>query len=508
MMKFISKYIFEIGAILLIIASYFLTRIYNIMSLPIFTDEAIYTRWAQIAYNDSAWRFISLTDGKQPSFIWLQLVMLRFFEDPLLAGRMVSVFTGFGTLTGVFLLTQILFKNRNLSILASLLYVIFPFALVYDKMALYDSAVAMFSVWALFFSVLLVRKLRLDVALVLGFILGGAVLTKSSGFLFIYLSPLLLILFDLRKKDLVRRFFKWVALLGISVFLAYFFYSILRLSPFFHIIEQKNSTFVYPFFEWVEHPFTYLPSNLSGMTDWVITYMTIPIVVLVFSSFVIEPKRYFREKALLFLWFLGPFMGLAIFGKLIYPRFIFFMTIPLLILSAYSLMYLITRVKQIYLKFLIIAVFTGLLVYVDVKILKDFENAPIAEIDLGQFIRGWPAGTGVRESVEFFEQQAKNKEIFIGTQGTFGLMPYSYEIYLGTNPNIEVVGYWPINDTIPEDVLEIARTKEAYFVYYQPCPQCEYPGAAPLGWPLEKIAEYKKADKNNTLTIYRVVVKD
>ena len=484
---------------------YFVTRIYGITKLPIFTDEAIYTRWAQIAYNDAAWRFISLTDGKQPSFVWLHMVMLRFIEDPLLAGRMVSVFTGFIALLGVFVLTQLLFSNRKLSLLASFLYLIFPFALVYDRMALYDSTVVMFFVWSLAFGVILVKKLRLDVALIFGFILGGSVLTKSSGFLTIYLFPLFLLLFDLRKKELPRKLLKWLALFSVSVVIAYAMYSVQRLSPFFHIIGQKNATFVYPFSEWIEHPFMYLFSNLQGLVDWVIKYMTIPILILAISSFIIEPKKYFREKAFLLLWFLGPFLALAVFGKLIYPRFVFFMTIPLLILSAYSLMYLMDKVKKIYLQTAVLIFFVSLFIYSDIKILSDFKNAPIPKIDLEQFINGWPSGGGISESIEFFEREAENRKILIATEGTFGLMPYSYEIFLGENPNIEIKGYWPIENTIPEDILQSAQEKDVYVVFYQPCPSCEYPGAVPITWPLEKINEYEKGNKAVTLSIYKVL---
>ena len=504
-MKIIKKYLFEIGVMGAISTGYFITRIYELTRLPIFTDEAIYTRWAQIAYNDAAWRFISLTDGKQPSFVWFHMIMLRFIEDPLLAGRMVSVLAGFVALLGIFALTQVLFNNKKLSLLASFLYLIFPFALVYDRMALYDSTVVMFFVWSLTFGVILVKKLRLDIALIFGFILGGSVLTKSSGFLTIYLFPLFLLLFDLRKKELLHKLINWAVLFGVAVTIAYAMYSVQRLSPFFHIIGQKNATFVYPLSEWIEHPFTYLFSNLQGLVDWVIKYMTIPILILTISAFIIEPKKYFREKAFLLLWFLGPFLGLAVFGKLIYPRFVFFMTIPLLILSAYSLMYLVVKVRKLYLQVIIFIFFISLFIYSDVKILTDFKNAPIPKIDLEQFINGWPSGGGIKESIEFFEKEAKSRNILIATEGTFGLMPYSYEIFLGNNPNIEIKGYWPIENTIPEDLLESALEKDVYVVFYQPCPPCEYPGAAPVTWPLEKISEYEKGNKAVTLSIYKVL---
>lgn len=505
MMKLFKKYSFEIYSLLILSIGYLISRTYNLLHLPIFTDEAIYTRWSQIAQNDASWRFISLTDGKQPSFIWAQIVSLKLFDDPLFAGRMVSVLAGFGTMLGVFTLTQVLFNNKKLSILAAFLYLIFPFALVYDRLAIYDSMVSLFFVWSIALGVLLVKKLRLDIALILGFILGASVLTKSSGFLTIYLSPLFLLLIEFKKKGLFKRLFKWAALFLVSVILAYAMYSIQRLSPFYYIIEQKNALFVYPVSEWIKHPFTYLFSNLFGMVDWVIKYMTVPMLILSIGSFIAYPKKNFYEKAFLFLWFLGPFMALAVFGKLIYPRFIFFMTIPFLILSAYSLMYLFDKFKNKYLKPLIIVIFILLPIYADFKILTDFKNAPIPRIDLEQFINGWPAGGGVKESIEFFEKEAEGKKILIATQGTFGLMPYSYEIFLKDNPNIEIKGYWPIEDNVPADVVDVTKEKDVYFVFYQPCPSCESPGQAPTTWPLEKISEYKKGRGNVVLTVYKVI---
>src|SRR5256885_11558868 len=92
---------------------FFFTRFYNLLSLPIFTDEAIYVRWAQIAKNDATWRFISLTDGKQPLYVWIAMVLMKFIHDPLLAGRTVSVIAGFFSMIGLFLLSNEILKNKK-----------------------------------------------------------------------------------------------------------------------------------------------------------------------------------------------------------------------------------------------------------------------------------------------------------------------------------------------------------------------------------------------------------
>src|SRR3990167_410413 len=113
----VKKYRLELAILVLLTIAYFSLRLYRIMSLPIFTDEAIYTRWSQIANQDASWRFISLVDGKQPLFIWLNMILVRVIHDPLLSGRLISVFAGFATMAGLFFLGREIFNNRWIVIL-------------------------------------------------------------------------------------------------------------------------------------------------------------------------------------------------------------------------------------------------------------------------------------------------------------------------------------------------------------------------------------------------------
>jgi 4-amino-4-deoxy-L-arabinose transferase-like glycosyltransferase len=117
----------------------------------------------KIGSRDAAWRFISLVDGKQPLFTWLMMGTLRFVRDPLVAGRLVSVGAGIATMIGVWLVALELFKNKRIALFTSFLYLLSPFTLMYDRMALYDSLVAAFSIWNLYLGILLVRRVRLDV---------------------------------------------------------------------------------------------------------------------------------------------------------------------------------------------------------------------------------------------------------------------------------------------------------------------------------------------------------
>ncbi len=497
-----------------IFSLFFFTRFYNILALPIFTDEAIYVRWSQIASNDASWRFISLTDGKQPMYVWIAMILMKFINDPLLAGRTVSVLAGFGSMVGLFFLTSEIFNPSagsgrkgfgawKLGLLASLLYVLYPFALVYDRMALYDSLVAMFMIWALYFEVLLVRYIRFDLALILGMVIGLGMLTKTNTMFALILLPVLVLLFNFKDKKWKEKLGKLILFSLVAVFMANAMYLILRLSPFYHIIESKNYVFIYPLSEWLTHPFTYFFGNLSALVDWVVKYMTLPFLALVVSSFLIG-KKYFREKVLLFAWFIIPLIALAFFGRVMYPRFILFMTIPLLVLGTYALYEVMGFARKVWLKVVIFIVFITMFVINDYFIVTDFAKAAVPKSDKGQFVASWPAGQGVKETVDFLTEKAKTQKIYVGTAGTFGLMPYALEIYLKDNPNIIVKGFWPISDTLPEEVITASNQMPTYFVYYQSCGFCPGTGLAPITWNALPVLQIEKLEKGSFYTLYKI----
>jgi len=482
---------------------YFVIRLFNILDLPIFTDEAIYIRWAQIAKDDASWRFISLTDGKQPSFVWFAILLLHVVTDPLLAGRLVSVISGFLTVIGLFFLGKELFKSTRIGLISAALYVVYPMAVVYDRMALYDSLVGMFMVWSFYLTVLLARRVRLDVALILGMVIGGGVLTKTNAFFSIYLLPFSLLLLEWKKGKLKETAVKWTMLAGIASFIGFGIYNILRLSPFFHIIEEKNALFVYPLGEWLMHPFRFLVGNLSGQFDWLLTYLTIPVFALILLAPVVHIK-FAREKLVLLIWFFLPFVALALFGKTLYPRFIFFMTLFLLPLAAFTIDWLSGRLKNRLLLGLILAITFAFQMRAVFGIITEFGTSPIAQSDRNQYSNDWPAGWGIKESSVFFEKEAASGPIFVATQGTFGLMPTSYEIYLSDNKNIQLKGYWPIDQTIPEELLAMSEEKTTYVVFYQPCVNCVNRFEAPVGWPVTEVARYDNPYRDSYMTIYQV----
>jgi 4-amino-4-deoxy-L-arabinose transferase-like glycosyltransferase len=478
--------------------AYFVIRITNLTALPIFTDEAIYIRWSQIGAQDAAWRFISLTDGKQPLYTWFAMAAVRIFHDPLFAGRFVSIMSGFMGMLGMYMLGYELFRKKSVGILASFLYLVSPFTLMYDRLALYDSLVAAFSIWNFYLAILLVRTIRLDVALIFGLTLGVGMLNKTSAFLSLYLVPVTLLLFDWKKTTRNGRLVCWVGLVILAAVLSQIVYSILRLSPFFYIIAQKNALFVYPLKEWLKHPFDSLYWNLHGLFDWLIHYLTLPIFVACLAPFILNSKKTL-EKILLISWWIIPFTGLALFGRVLYPRFILFMAMPLLVMSAYTIDWIIQSIRNRIWRLGLIVLICVQCVYISQGVVFDIVHSKIPKSEMGQYINDWPSGWGTNQIVLYLNRESQKEHLAVYTEGTFGLFPFALEIYLNKNTNIEIHGVWPPSRTIPDDIALSASKKSTYYItnLTQTKPD----------WPLELIDSFQKGNNPNSfMRLYKIVL--
>lgn len=491
---------------ILLIVLYFSSRTAFLTKLPIFTDEAIYIRWGQIALQDSAQRFISLEDGKQPLFIWLMLPALRFLKDPLVAGRVVSVFAGFASLMGLIVVSWKLF-NEKIAWWTGFLYISIPFFVLYDRLALYDSLTTAAMLWSLFLAICLAQTLRLDVALLLGMAIGAGLLTKSSAQFAMIFLPVTLLVFDWSRSRRIHRLFRWIGFAGIAVFLAIVIQTILRLSPLAYMVKLKNLTFIVSNQEFFADPLSRVVGNLRGLIPWLVGYLTVPLIFLLAIGILTgNMGMLLRKKILLLLCFFIPFLALATFGIVLYPRFMLFMAAPLLPLAAYGLEE-VRRVITSRFRSVSVALLTGgallLLAYpmfISSMIILDPVNAPIPTVDRNQFMDDWPSGYGIPQVVAYLREQGKSEKIFVGTEGTFGLTPFALDIYLRNQKNIEIRGYWPISRGIGE-LKEIAGTGKPTFLLLKdtqiPDPQ----------WPVELIARYRKGRGNVYMGFYRVIPK-
>src|SRR3990167_1596069 len=482
----------------ILVFSYFFTRLVNLSLIPIFTDEAIYTFWAQVALNDPAQRFISLQDGKQPLFIWLAAILQRLVSDPLIGSRLVSVFAGFGSIIGIYLLAKELFSEKVAKI-AAVLYLILPFTLLYDKLALFDSLLTMFGIYAVFFTVKMIKEPKLDNALLAGFAIGAAMITKSTGNFFLYLLPFSVVLFDFSKKDWKQKLTRWIGFSAVTFVIAQAFYNSLRLSPLFYIIERKNYEFIRPISVVIRDPFLHFYSNALSLLGWLISYNGVFLFIIFLCAVYYGISQKDRRILYLSILFIVPFFAESLFNQILYPRFILFYLPPAILAVSWgfvSFMGVSPKWNKI-----LIFIFAASVVLPAVKSFLILTNPPISKIpqsDSNQYFNDWPAGYGVNEVVDVLRKESQNKEVYIGTQGTFGLYPYALNIYFRNNQNVHIFSYWPVDpEELPGEILEYAKNNKTYFVFNENQKEIKNPN-------LSLVAKYQKGVGNSFMRLYEV----
>lgn len=489
--NFNKKDLLIIGAI---IFTFFLTRLILLDNFPIFTDEGIYINWAKIAKTDATWRFISLTDGRQPLQTWITIFFLKFFSNnTLLAGRLFAVTGGFVALTGLFSLTFYLF-NKKAAYWSSFLYLLTPYFLFYDRIALVDSFVNAGFIWILFLSIYLARNLRLDTALILGFISGIFSLSKSSVRLFIGLSILAPILFV--EKNMVK-FFRKLQSFGflyvIFLTISFVIYNVQRLSPYLHFVEVKNKTFVMTFQEFLQNPFFVFFQNIKSIPLYVFweSGFILPIVGILGLILLFKKDR--KLAIYLSMWILIPFFVISFFAKVVFPRYLNFFSTSFLILASY---FLSTLKKKTILNYLVIILMTSFLIF-DIPILFAQNSIPFPEIDRGQYIEGSSAGYGVKEIIEYARNVSKEKPVILIAEGNFGVVGDMLNSSLKPKDRIIVKAYWPLNE---ENLYENQALLNDNFVYVVFSHRSEFPGI----WPIDLVKKYEKPGGKSAFYLFKL----
>jgi hypothetical protein len=533
----LDKKLWIIGILLFLVI-----RFTNLTIIPIFTDEAIYIRWSEIAWKPNLERlgeartsiFIPLSDGKQPLYMWLAGIPMQFTTDHLWAGRLPAIFAGLFAMIGLWLVTYELFKRKKIAYIASAVYMVLPFTLLYDRMMLADSMLAMWGIWSLYLSIILVKTRSLKVGIALGVVYGLGLLTKSPALFYILLTPLTLVFFNNITRDgqlqtQNMQFWKWkktewsqllrlTYLWGIAIVIGQMFQGILRISNMYHMIGRKNLEFVLTTQEFLEKPFSLFYGNLIGTSNWFYQYLGTALILCIAVALVIALIKRDIRIALLTLLVIIPWFGSISMAKVLYPRYLLFFTPPLLIIIAYGI-HAITDLLNIntvrYLKnykhrlllqaIVILAIFSTSLV-TSYYILFNPPAAKLALQDREQYIVGWPSGYGVDQITEFLMKEYKEKgKLAVGTEGTFGLMPFALQIKFydeiynqpGSNEKLFIDGYWPF-DRVPQKIVELAAGRPTYFVVYQTEKD------PPPEFPLELVMKIEKPGGQASMRLYKV----
>lgn len=483
--------------IVFIVLIYFVLRFYNLKQLPVFVDEAIYARWAQLGWYNASLRLVSLEDGKQPLFIWLTTLLMYVFPNPVSAGRVVSIFAGLLTMLGLYLISTKLFKNRLIGLLPIFLYAVFPFAVVLNRMALYESTVGMFYVFSLYLSLHLLEKKNLGSAFLLGFTIGAGLLSKSSGFISIYLLPLLGVLMRFTKER-KNEIFKILWFFTLSILISLLIYCVLLLSDKFYMIREKDAIFTYHFRELLPyHAFNKWPENLISFLSWTITYFTFPIFVFIFAAFL--NKQHQKEKLVLLTWCLVPLIALSLFSRLPNPRYLFPITLTLIPLASLGLVQIYNTLKlNKPLRAISLLIIFGPVIFADYKILTDFPRSPIPKEDKIQYANSSSSGEGMKEIIDYLRGEAQKGEIVIATEGTYGSLTTTLiDVYFTHTPTVEKFSFASKPKGLPNALFEKSLEKNVFIIFNE-TQTIKYQR-------LEQVMSIKRGETGPYLWLYRIM---
>lgn len=478
----------------LIVGAFLFLRLFNLTLLPVFVDEAIYVRWAQVMKAEPTLRFLPMFDGKQPLFMWLVMPFLAIFSDPLFAGRFVSVLAGLGNLVGIFFLGCQLFKSKIIGMIAVFLYAIVPFALFFDRMALADSLLSMFGIWVMLLSIYLVNNPRFDLAMIAGIILGCALITKSPATFFALFIPLPLILTNFQGfKKMVVRLVKLLPFWLITYSFAFVIYNLLRLGPNFHMIALRNQDYVFPLSNILYHPFDPFQFHLLDIYHWLGNMLTPPVFLSVLLGIIWLLIKDRKIGIFLLCCTLGPLLAQAEYAKVFTARYIFFTVPYFLLFSSFFLYEILARFyfRKILFAFIILILFAPSLVY-DYFLLFNPEKAPLPKKERQGYLEEWTAGTGIKEAAGYLKEAAKTKQILIGTEGYFGTLPDGLQMYLEKVPNITIIGVGLNLDTVPQPLTSARAQNEVYLLINDGRLKLD-----PRQNNLDLIASYPKAKRAN-----------
>ncbi len=426
---------------------YFVTRLVNLTVIPVFCDEAIYVHWAQIMRAVQSLRFIPLSDGKQPLFMWLVIPFLKVFSDPLTAGRMVNVIAGFGSMLGVGFLSYLLFKKKEISWFASLMYLIVPFCLFFDRMALVDGLVSFLGVWTIIFFILLAKKIRLDLAMIGGILLGLGLLTKSPALFFALMLPITVIFYERRSKN--NNIFMLIGLWVIVLLFGYAIYNILRLGPEFHMIAIRNKDYVFPISEIIKHPLNPLVGHLKDTLSWYWILLTPAVFLAGIAGVVTALKSNLKSAVLLLALVVFPLLGQGMIAKVYTARYVLF-TVPFfLIFSAVSIEKFWQKTKTKWLVTGGLVIVFLLPMYQTFLLITVPQRAWLPKEERRGYLEIWTAGYGIVEAADFLKGVSKTQKVLVGTEGYFGTLPDGLQMYLEKVPNITIIG-------VGQPVLEIS----------------------------------------------------
>lgn len=466
---------------LLSIVFFIVIGVFGLDSLPIFADEAIYIRWAQLIIDDPLQYFhFALNDGKTPLFIWLLVPFQFVFDDQLVASRVLSVFIGLGTALVSQLVVKKLEGGRVARLLVMVLFAVLPYWYLHNRLALMDGllvfGIAMMTLGTLSIAddVQQNKKKGLSLKitanqLVLALGVAVALLTKIPAILVLPALPVLLIFKEkLNKEQMLNAVFRLFTSIAVGGFITL----IILFHPALPQLFSRGSDFLFPLSEVLAGRWLLTIQNTPTYLNYFVQYLS-PFLLLLLVAGLFRNKR--QKQAHLMFWSGFIFaLPIILMGKVVYPRYFlpaawFFtlagvMSIEGLAISANSFFRSKNHSKNLIgaIGLAVIAILVANSLIFGFKFinlhLSNIEKTPYVSADYEQFLSKWSSGIGIKPIIEKIAVESKNESIAVATEGYFGTLPDGLLVYTHNREfeNIMIQGIGQPVVKIPQEFTENA----------------------------------------------------
>lgn len=461
---------------------YLITHVWNLWTFPVFADESIYVRWAQLFLDDwKQYLFFALNDGKTPLFVWMVAAAQSWNADQLVAARFVSVLGG---LIQVIVVGAILYQlkaRKFTQLLGMLLVAVLPFWFTYHRLAVMDGWLTVWlsiSFWASLKAISASTKWRTVWLVLSGLAFGAALWTKLPALF--YLPVFVVLPFFAERvtgkkqhlpKDPVKLIKLWLPQIvtagtGLLVF------ALMRVSPAFGQLFSRGQDFSYSLSEvLVEGKWIESVKNVSRFVLYFGRYLTWPFMLAVVAGLFSNKER--KTVALLLLCallFLAPFI---VVGKVVHPRYLLPAALFLTVAGCLSLESLYIRctsaMRSGKLLWAGVAVMIAMLAgqsltyasYFMANFIFSPDNTPFVQADRTQYLEEWSSGHGIIETVGLIQGLSSSHTVAVATEGRFGTLPDGLLMYFhGQNVDniyLEGTGQYPVK-TLPDFFVNRARS--------------------------------------------------